>query len=130
MVPIPTPASTRTVLVVEDYADLSNLYSRVLAAEGYRVVVVPDGIDALLVIESAAPDVIVLDLGLPRLGGRNFAHEIRAHEHSHNIPIVIVTGSDTRELDPAEYPYILRKPITPEELAHAVRQSLEDAPGL
>src|SRR6185295_1476659 len=83
-----------------------------------------DGIEALALIEQhATPDLVVLDLGLPRLGGLSVAEELAAHQETQRIPIVIVTGS-TERLDEENYAAVLRKPVTPHELTMAIEHAL------
>jgi DNA-binding response OmpR family regulator len=112
------------VLVVEDDAGLRGLYREVLVGAGYGVVAVEDGLDALRRIEVDTPNAIVLDLALPRLGGLDVHHEIAAHADTCDIPIVIVTGSDTGHLNPREFACILKKPIQPDSLLTAVENCL------
>jgi CheY-like chemotaxis protein len=57
---------------------------------------------------------------LPRVGGWDVYKELRAKPATREIPVVIVTASDARELESGEFRYFLRKPITPETLAAAV----------
>jgi CheY-like chemotaxis protein len=116
-----------TILVVEDDAPTRDLYRQALLTAGYNVVAVEDGVDALRRIEGDTPDAVVLDLMLPRLGGRDVYKELRSREETRNIPVVIVTGTDTRDLDPNDFRYFLRKPIHPDALIvvvdNAVRRS-------
>jgi DNA-binding response OmpR family regulator len=114
-------------LIVEDDADLRALYRQVLMISGYAVVAVEDGIDALRRIESDPPDLVILDIELPRLSGRDVQSELAAHAATRNIPIVVVTGSDTRALDPRGFYCILRKPVTPESLVAVVDDCLRAA---
>ena len=113
------------ILIVEDDRDLREFYRSALTAEGYAVVAVEDGFDALRVIDGATlPTAVVLDLELPRLGGRDVYRELRDHAETSIIPIVIVTGSDTRDLDPAHFACILKKPISADALIQAVRRCI------
>lgn len=114
------------VLVVEDDAALRNLYRASLQLEGYAVIAVEDGLDALRYIDTTAPSAIVLDLDLPRLGGRDVQRELTAGMDTNGIPIVIVTGGDTSDLNPKDFACILRKPLHPEKLVDAVRRCLRN----
>ena len=99
------------VLVVEDDCGLRELYRAALRSAGYRVVAVDDGIPALRNVEARRPSAVVLDLGLPRLGGRDVQRELRSHPDTHTIPIVIVSGNDVSDLNPNDFGCVLRKPI-------------------
>jgi DNA-binding response OmpR family regulator len=109
-----------TVLVVEDDRAMRELFRQVLVSAGYAVVAVEDGIDALRSIEREVPKVVILDLGLPRLGGRDVQRELTAHAETSRIPIVVVTGSDVSDLSSADFACVLRKPISADALVAAV----------
>ena len=91
---------------------------------GFVVIAAGDGVDALRHIETDAPDLVVLAIGLPRLGGRDVQREIAGHADTRDIPIVVVTGIDTPDLDPKDFACILRKPIDPAALVSAVWKCL------
>jgi CheY-like chemotaxis protein len=114
----------RYILVVEDDASLRDVYRSALRAAGYTVVAVEDGIDALRLVESGRPEAVVLDLGLPRLGGRDVQKELRADPSTRNIPIVVVSGSDTSDLHPDDFACVLPKPISADALIAAVGNCL------
>jgi two-component system phosphate regulon response regulator PhoB len=117
-------ANATRVLIVEDDPALRALYRALLQMEGYVVMAVEDGLDALQQIEIDPPAAVVLDLGLPRLGGRDVQREMTARIETRGIPIIIVTGEPTDDLDPDEFPCILRKPLEPHALITAVRDCL------
>ena len=121
-------AKAVNVLIVEDDPSLRSLYRALLQLEGYTVVAVEDGIDALRHIELNPPAALVLDLGLPRLGGRDVQREIPGRMELRGIPIIVVTGEPTDDLDPNDYVCILRKPLEPQALISAVRNCLRNAP--
>jgi CheY-like chemotaxis protein len=123
----PSPRRT-TVLVVEDDAALRDLYRTELTMEGYRVVAVGDGMAALQWLEGERPDAIVLDLGLPRLGGLDLHRELRSHTETRDIPIIVVTGvSAEQSINPADFSCVIRKPIDTLQLITAVRKCLPPA---
>ena len=116
-----------TILVVEDDANLRNLYRTALTSAGYAVVAVEDGIDALRRVSSKAPQAVVLDLALPRMDGRDVSRELRARPDTRDIPIVVVSGTDMRDLNPEDFACLLHKPIHPEALVYAVERCLRRA---
>ena len=101
------------------------MYRTALTIAGYAVIAVEDGVDALRQLDTQAPDAVVLDLGLPRLGGRDVQREIASHADTRTIPIVVVTGSDVTGLEESDYACIMRKPIDPGQLVAAVRRCLD-----
>jgi len=121
-------ANALNVLIVEDDPALRSLYRAMLQMEGYVVIAVEDGVDALRHIESNPPAAVVLDLGLPRLGGRDVQREITSRVETRDIPIIIVTGEPIDDLDPRDFVCILRKPLEPQLLIDDVRDCLRKAP--
>jgi CheY-like chemotaxis protein len=113
-----------TILIVEDDVDLRRLWRLTLQLEGYEVDEAGDGIDALRYLEQRPPDLVVLDLGLPTLGGLSVQQEIAAQVFTRDIPIVIVTGS-TEDLSNVDVACVLRKPITLEQLVTTVRRCMK-----
>ena len=119
-------AKRTLILIVEDDPELRLLYQVALTFEGYEVVQAADGVEALRQIEQRLPDLVVLDLGLPGLGGLCVQQEIAARVLTRAIPVVVVTGLD---VDPAglDVACLLRKPITMHQLVTAVRRCLSSA---
>ena len=72
------------VLIVEDEQSISNFISMILTANGYDTIVVRSGEEALTMISSHCPDLIVLDLGLPDMDGIEVLKSVRSEEHTLN----------------------------------------------
>ena len=81
--------------MVEDDADIADVLRRSLRNEGYEVRTSADGIEALDVAAAFIPDLVVLDLGLPRLDGMAVCRDLRKQRV--NIPILMLTARDTVE---------------------------------
>jgi len=79
------------VLVVDDDADIRATVAAMLEIEGYRVAEAANGADALTVVETDPPDVIVLDMRMPVMDGWAFAAELRRRDHP--IPLVVMTAA-------------------------------------
>jgi len=110
-------------LLVEDDRSLRQLYRLELELRGLAVEIAGDGIEALSIIEQQRPDLVVLDLGLPRLGGLAVAQELKAHDDTRSVPIVVVTGSP-EPIDETGFVAVIRKPLSAHELAVIVEQAL------
>ncbi|MCS7062339.1 MAG: response regulator, partial [Anaerolineae bacterium] len=79
----------QTILVVDDEAKLRELIRLYLTQEGYRVVEATNGREALFVARHEKPDLILLDLMMPEMGGYDF---IRAFTKESNTPIIVLTA--------------------------------------
>jgi CheY-like chemotaxis protein len=116
-----------TILIVEDDRDLRQMFRTTLSLAGYRVQEANDGVEALHLLDNERPDLVVLDLGLPRVSGYVVRQEIAANAHTRDIPIVVVTASlAPDELDVA---CLLCKPVTPEQLLQTVAECLMSGGG-
>ena len=89
--------SKLTILVVEDFADNRFMMRRLLEMSGYQVVEAVDGKEAIEVAERARPDLILMDLSLPRLDGLDATRRIRELDGLARIPIVAVSAHDTND---------------------------------
>lgn len=88
------PSTQRRILVVEDDETLSQLLHYTLTQRGYSVWVAQDGRQALNLTRSVRPDVIILDLMLPQIDGRDVCRLIRKWSHA---PILVLTARDSEE---------------------------------
>jgi two-component system cell cycle response regulator DivK len=112
---------------VEDDEDTRELYAWCLRAAGWLVEAVPNGEEALFVAPDFAPDVIVMDLRLPLIGGLEAARRLNADPRTAHIPIVAVSSIDQRQGEAlateAGCEAFVAKPCLPEEL-RALLESL------
>ena len=115
-------------MLVEDDPAARDLFRTAFRRAGFAVAAVEDGLAALQRIESDPPDVIVLDMALPRLGGRDVLRELRANPATRAIPIIIVTGTDITDLNERAGVPVLKKPVDPDALVEAVDQLVRRAP--
>lgn len=118
---------TKSILLVEDDAPSRALYRSALERSGHIVVTAEDGFAALQQIESARPQVIVLDMILPRLSGRDVLRQLRADPETRHIPVVIITGSDVSNLSERAGIPVLQKPFALSLLIDAVDSAIRRA---
>ena len=120
---------TARVLVVEDDPDLAALEAEVLKLRGHEVEVASNGREALEAVERARPDLILLDIKMPVMNGREFADEYRRREPS-TAPIVVVTAADDAQRRAAEVGASgwIAKPFDPDALVDKVTTLLAEPP--
>jgi DNA-binding response OmpR family regulator len=113
------------ILVVEDDPDLAALEAELLEEHGHRVEVASNGREALAAVERAAPDLILLDLKMPVMSGREFVEEYRRAQPS-PAPIVVVTAADDAQVRAAEVGASgwIAKPFDPDALVANVMRLL------
>ena len=127
--------STATIIVAEDEDALATLLQYNLEKEGYRVVLAGDGEEALIVIDEAKPDLLLLDWMLPKVSGIEVCRRIRQKQETRNLPVLMLTarGEETdriRGLDTGADDYVI-KPFSMTELLARIRAVLRRIrPGL
>lgn len=114
------------ILVVEDDTEVVEYAQTVLATQGYSVTVAGDGEAALAAYMTRRPDVILLDVFVPRIDGLRFAREVKSRFPGDHVPIVVWTGAYEPESigDLLETPHVLHKPVASEELLEVVHRAL------
>jgi PAS domain S-box-containing protein len=90
-------APTRRVLLVDDHADTAESLAMVLKAEGHEVRTAPDGATALEVAGAYRPEVVLLDIGLPRMDGYEVARRLRAQAGPTRVLLIALTGYGQEE---------------------------------
>jgi two-component system, OmpR family, response regulator MprA len=125
-----TAARPVRILVVEDDEEIAQVLQRSLRLEGYEVKLAGDGVQGLEEAHAFLPDLIVLDLGLPRLDGVDVAKRLR--ESGDEVPILILTARDALEarvegLDVGADDYLV-KPFERQELLARMRALLRRRP--
>lgn len=106
-----------TILVVDDEPDVLFLLRVTLEAAGYTVVEAANGEEALATIGSALPTLVITDLMMPVMNGRELIQHMRAHPHAARIPIMVLTANPSADI---EADLIIHKPFNPRELTRAI----------
>lgn len=93
-----TSSSSQRVLVVDDEAPCADMLVELFSSEGFDVEVAADGEAALVAMEESAPDIVLLDIGLPGIDGIEVCRSIKQNALTRLTPVVLVTGFRGREL--------------------------------
>ena len=87
----------KTILVVEDEEALLRLQSILLVIKGYKVERATDGQAALEAVTRIKPDLILLDIMIPKIDGFEVCRQIKANEATRHIPVIMLTAKKSRE---------------------------------
>jgi two-component system cell cycle response regulator DivK len=116
------------VLVVEDYQDAREMYAAYLEFSGYRIAEATNGIEAIEKAKELMPDIILMDLALPRMDGWEATRRLKMDERTRHIPILALTGhaleghaDGARE---AGCDAFVTKPCLPDELVEEIKRML------
>ena len=116
------------ILIVDDYPDAVDIWAIYLRSLGYRVSTAGDGAEAIAQAERLHPDLIVLDLELPRVSGFDVAKVLRRAPDTRHIPLIAATGySHVKQLDRAReagFDQIVIKPCDPDHLVEEIERLL------
>ncbi|MBL8479902.1 MAG: response regulator, partial [Sterolibacteriaceae bacterium] len=129
--PPPAAASTvsAAVMVVDDSLTVRKISGRLLARHGYNVLTAKDGVDALEQLATALPDVMLLDIEMPRMDGFDLARSIRGDSRLKHIPLIMITSrtADKHRQMAAEIgvDHYLGKPYDEDDLLACIRDCLE-----
>jgi two-component system phosphate regulon response regulator PhoB len=128
---------SKKVLVVDDDPDVRSFVVTVLEENQYIPLVAQDGIEGFEVIEKQKPDLVILDVLMPRGSGIRLYRKLKTDENLNQIPIIMFTGIALRsfmksqkaldEFKGGEIPMpdiYLEKPVEPEELVAAIKKKL------
>jgi chemosensory pili system protein ChpA (sensor histidine kinase/response regulator) len=117
-----------TIMVVDDSLTVRRVTQRLLERQGFQVMLAKDGVDALRQIQDALPDVLLVDIEMPRMDGYDLTRAVRSNPETRNIPILMITSRTAAkhrslafELGVNEY---LGKPYQEEELLRLIRRHL------
>ncbi|WP_078083852.1 Hpt domain-containing protein [Microbulbifer mangrovi] len=119
------PVQQKLVMVVDDSVTVRKVTTRFLEREGYRVITAKDGQDAIIQLQDVIPDVMLLDIEMPRMDGFEVARNIRGSHRLRDIPIIMITSrTGKKHRDHAlslGVNHYLGKPYQEEVLLNAIR---------
>jgi two-component system phosphate regulon response regulator PhoB len=132
----------KNILVADDDIDVITFVSTVLEKIGYKVIGAKDGEEALSKIKANKPDLIILDILMPKQSGIKMYRELKTDESLKDIPVVVLSAISKRTFlrsqealtefggeDVPEPEVYIEKPVEPEDLAQTVREVLGEKGG-
>jgi two-component system phosphate regulon response regulator PhoB/two-component system alkaline phosphatase synthesis response regulator PhoP len=120
------------ILVVDDEPEIVKLVAKILEARGHRVTTARDGEEALEEVRRERPDVVILDLNLPKIDGFEVCRRIKSDEATRRVPVVMLTAAYVsvddaqRGLGLGADEYVV-KPFLRDVLVHNVERLIVDA---
>ena len=119
-----------TVMVVDDSLTVRRVTQRLLERQGYTVLLAKDGVDALRQLQDVKPDIMLVDIEMPRMDGYDLTRNVRGNTQTAQIPIIMITSRTAEkhrkmafELGVNEY---LGKPYQEDELLKFIKQYLAE----
>lgn len=119
----------KKVLVVDDHQDAINILTMILKKGGYESVAARDGVEALQKINEESPDLVLLDVMMPKMDGYEVCQAVKADPLHRDIPILMLSAKIDpaskergRELGAADY---ITKPINPTEILKKIKEYLD-----
>ncbi|MBB5935737.1 response regulator [Streptomyces zagrosensis] len=126
------PGLSGRVLVVDDNKVIRQLIRVNLELEGFEVVTAADGVECLEIVHRVRPDVVTLDVVMPRLDGLRTAARLRDDARTRHLPLAIVSACTPSDVDSGQSAGVdafLAKPFEPAELVRLVRRLARQAAG-
>lgn len=120
-----------TILIVDDAELLRNIYNAKLMAEGFSVKMASNGAEALKVIATAPPDVILLDLVMPIVDGYKVLQAVKADPRTASIPVIVfsakgATEEITKATDAGADGFLIKATTNPNKVVQKVKEVLAE----
>jgi two-component system, cell cycle response regulator DivK len=127
------PREQPLVLIVEDYQDAREMYAAYLHFSGFDVAEATNGVEAIDKANELMPDIVLMDLALPRMDGWEATRRLKSDERTSHIPIVALTGHAlagfAEGARQAGCDAFVTKPCLPDALVGEIRRLLEAQAG-
>lgn len=120
----------QTILVVEDELPIAEIIIAILRETGYETVVASNGQEAFACLEMIRPDLILSDIMMPVMDGRELCKRLRVHPQHNSIPVILMSAAYSSViLDGCKHVAFLKKPFEVQELVRTLNNILGDGPG-
>ncbi len=120
----------KTVLIVEDEFPLLRVMEQKFKQEGFNVVLAKDGEEGLMKFRETTPDIVLIDIILPRMDGMTMLGKIRQEPTGQHVPIILLTNLSDAEkvkegIQQGVYDYLVKADWKLEDVVQKVRERLE-----
>ena len=117
------------IAIIEDDPVISQMYRMKFEADGFEVQLADNGDRGVALVENFKPDLILLDLQMPKMDGTEALTEIRKHSWGKDIPVIILTNLGEEEAPKALralgiHSYIVKADLTPKQVVGRVKETL------
>lgn len=121
----------KKILFIEDEATLQKTFAEILKSEGFEIISALDGESGLNLTRREKPDLVLLDLILPKLHGLEVLKEIKKDENTKNIPVIVLTNVESiEEIDKAlelgATTYLVKSDYNLEEVVEKIKKALNE----
>ena len=120
---------TKKILIIEDEEIMQELLEKKLTKEGYKVLIAKDGKEGLRTMKELSPDLILLDIIMPNLGGFEVMEEMQKDKELSSIPVIIISNSGQPvEIDKAEKlgvkDWLIKTEFDPKEVIEKIKKQI------
>ena len=115
---------SKKILIVDDEEDIITFLDTFLKSEGFETKTAMNGVEAYKAIKNEKPDLITLDLQMPKNTGTDFFRKIRHHKEYRDIPVIVISGLPGRHLAVPHPVAVFDKPIDRAELLQAIKKEI------
>lgn len=120
----------RKILAIDDENDVLLIIKTALTGEGYDIITASNGFDGLALAEDEEPDLILLDMRMPEMSGMEVLEQLRGHEKTREIPVIVLTGisdkAKIREALDKGINYYIVKPFECQDLVSKINLAIQD----
>lgn len=123
--------STNTILLIEDEVFISDLYKRILLQAGFNVLTALDGVDGVNLANQHKPDLILLDIMMPKMHGIDVLKNLKKSPQTAQIPVVLLTNLGNEHIIKDAFTlgaqgYFLKMKISPYDLIEKAKEYIND----
>ena len=119
----------KKILIIEDEKILADLLAKKLKEEGFEITQAEDGVEGMKKIKEERPDLILLDIVMPKKGGFEVLEEMQGSSELKNIPVIVISNSGqpveiSRALELGVKDYLIKTQFDPEEVITKVKRQI------